>query len=141
MQSKLDALEDKNVIEKISFHYIHTINSFEILIIQDKWTKKFSDLEAENEKLKTAKLQQDEQFQYLKSQIISHPKFSSISAGKEVDGQFSRVLTSPPTSCQDLKNRNGKVWPIDGIHLLKINNTIQAALCTFANDDSSGNIY
>ena len=104
-------------------------------------TKKFSDLEAENEKLKSAKLQQDERLQYLKSQIISDPKFSSILAAKEVDGQPSKVFTSSQTSCQDLKNKNGKVWPTDGIHLLKINNTIQAAFCTFADDGLTGKIY
>jgi len=112
-----------------------------LIVKQDKWTKKLSDLEAENEKLKTANLQQDEQFQYLKSQIISQPKFSSISVAKPDDGQSSKVFANPPTSCQDLKNQNGKKVPIDGIHLLKINNTIQAALCTFADDGSSGNIF
>jgi len=91
--------------------------------------------------LKTAKLQQDEQLQHLKSQIISHPKLSSTSTAKQDDGQSSRVWSSPPTSCQELKNQNGKVWPIDGIHLLKINNKIQAAFCTFADDGSNGNIY
>lgn len=30
---------------------------------------------------------------------------------------------------------------MDGIHLLKKNNTIQAAFCTFAADGSPGNIY
>ena len=106
-------------------------------ILQDKWTRKFGDLEAENEELKTQKLQQVEDLPHFKSQI-SHPKFSSISAPKWDEGQPPRLLTSPPTSCQELKNNNG-LWPMDGIHLLKKNNKIQAAFCRFAADGSPGN--
>jgi len=87
--------------------------------------------------LKTQKLQQDEELQHLKSKM-AHPKFS-LSAPKRDDGQSSRLLSKPPTSCQELKNNNG-LWPMDGIHLLKKSNKIQAAFCTFAADGSPGNI-
>jgi len=69
---------------------------------------------------------------------ISHPKSSFSAALKQDDGQSSKVLTSPPTSCQELKNQNG-LWPMDGIHLLKKQNKIKAAFCTFAADGSPGN--
>jgi len=86
------------------------------LFKQDQCILKFGDLEAEIEKLKTQKSQQDEELQHLKSQI-SNPKFS-VSAPKWDDTPLSRLLSSPPTSCQELKNNNG-LWPMDGIHLLK----------------------
>lgn len=102
----------------------------------DKWAAKFGDLEAEIEKLKTQKLQQDEELKYLKTQI-SHSKLPLSSTNWD-EGQSSRVLTKPPTSCQELKNQNGKVWPIDGVHLLKKStNRIQAAFCTFPADGSA----
>jgi len=55
----------------------------------------------------------------------------------------STVLSSPPTSCQELKNQNGIKRirrPMNGIHLLKKNNTIQAAFCIFPANGSPGNI-
>ena len=87
-------------------------------------------------KMKTQKIQQDEELQHLKSQM-AHPKFF-LSAPKRDDGQSSRLLSKTPTSCQELKNNNG-LWPMDGIHLLKKSNKIQAAFCTFAADGSPGN--
>jgi len=59
------------------------------LFKQDKWTTKFSYLEAENEKLKTEKLPQDEELQHLRVQI-SRPKIS-LSASKWDERQSSEL--------------------------------------------------
>jgi len=55
----------------------------------------------------------------------------------------TKVLTRPPTSCQELKDNNGLI-PMDGIHLLKSNGKIQVAFCTFptgSNPGKTGAIY
>jgi len=75
----------------------------------------------------------------LKNQI-SHPIASRSTSLNQDDEQSPIFLSSPPTSCQELKDRNGIVSPIDGIHLLKIKNKIKAAFCTFPADGSPGNI-
>lgn len=104
---------------------------------QEKLTTRVGVLEAENS-------QQDEEIVHLRSKIfnleslppskfISNDAINQSSYYKN-DGSdpSTRVLSGPPTSCQELKDNNGLV-PTDGIHLLKNKGTgkIEASFCMF----------
>lgn len=101
---------------------------------QGKLITRIYDLEAENSK-------QDVNTLHLKSQIsnlelilptkLVSNDATNPSTSKNV-GQSSRVLSGPPTSCQELKDNNGLV-PMDGIHLIKNKGSrkIEAVFCMF----------
>ena len=99
------------------------------------------------QKLKHQNAQQDDKILFLKNQISD---LKSLSSSKRVNNNnnlnlnkmdhgtsvynvpLNKVLISPPSSCQELYDGNGLARPVNGVHLLKIDNKIQATFCIFS---------
>ncbi len=121
-------------------------------ITQKKLKSETAELKTAVKELEVQNSQQNEELVHLKSKIsnlesflISTPKLplSDATNLSSNNTNFSPSLTElggPPSSCQKLKEGNGLV-PMNGIHLLKINNKIQAAFYKFPLDGSPGKFY
>jgi len=122
-------------------HYL--FNWLIIVLIKEKWKVENKKLVSDVEELKNQNAQQDEEILLLKNRI-SHlesllpSKWVSNNSNKMDNvassanhGPPIKVLIGPPSSCQELYDKNGLARPVDGIHLLKIESKIQAAFCTF----------
>ena len=95
--------------------------------------------------LKHQNAQQDNEILFLKNQISD---LKSLSSSKRVNNNsnlnkmdhgtcvynvpLNKVLISPPSYCQELYDGNGLARPVNGVHLLKIDNKIQATFCIFS---------
>jgi len=110
-----------------------------------------TELKSEVKKLKIQNALQDDQIVLLKKQIshlesilpstLAAYNSNTMGNGAATNNEPStKSLSSPPSTCQELIVGNGLVHPVDGVHLLKNGNKIQAVFCTF-NQTSCSKIH